>query len=215
MSRSLLEHAPEVEAYLSEMTRQMGAMPAEQRAEIHEELRQHLDALIAAHEEVGTPPAEAVGAALAQFGAPRKLGRKLRREWLLAHRDPQAAALCEGIVGFTLVGAAWLPLFRSGHAAAGVAALCSLSFAAGWALERRRPGYALCGLLLAAVAFFAAFPCLLTIPEGRLVFAHLAPVIVFQALFSGVGAYLAGAGRRRRLWYRYPIENLRLRLRAR
>lgn len=41
----------------------------------------YLDALIAAHEELGAAPEEAFAAALRQFGSPDRIGRRLARDW--------------------------------------------------------------------------------------------------------------------------------------
>ena len=71
----------EVEAYFNRLNAQLKRMPREDRAELHQELRQHLDALAAAHEELGATPEEAVDAALQQFGDPVKIGRRMLREW--------------------------------------------------------------------------------------------------------------------------------------
>ena len=56
-------------------------LPAEERAELHLEVRQHLEALAAANEELGSSPAEASDLALKQFGDPYKIGRRLCQEW--------------------------------------------------------------------------------------------------------------------------------------
>ena len=70
-----------VEGFYQRLNVQLRKMPLEQRAEVHQELRQHLEALVAAHEELGATPQEAVAAALRQFGDPRRIGRRLARDW--------------------------------------------------------------------------------------------------------------------------------------
>jgi hypothetical protein len=47
--------------------------------EIQNEIRGHLDELCAAHHELGAAPAEAMRAAIAQFGPPKQLGRELNK----------------------------------------------------------------------------------------------------------------------------------------
>ena len=69
-----------LEAYLDEMERPLSALTPEARAEAREEARQHLLSLIAAHEELGSAPEEALETALRQFGHPARLGRKLAHE---------------------------------------------------------------------------------------------------------------------------------------
>ena len=71
----------EVETYFHRLNAQLKKMPPEDRAELHQELRQHLDALAAAHEELGATPEEAARAALRRFGDPKRLGRKMFQEW--------------------------------------------------------------------------------------------------------------------------------------
>ncbi len=56
-------------------------LPAQERAELHQEVRQHLEALVAANEELGSSPQEAWEHALAQFGDPAHIGRRLAWEW--------------------------------------------------------------------------------------------------------------------------------------
>ena len=71
----------EVEAYFNRLNAQMKKMPTEDRAEMHQEVRQHLEALAAAHEELGATPREAAEAALRQFGEPRYIGKRMFVEW--------------------------------------------------------------------------------------------------------------------------------------
>jgi uncharacterized membrane protein len=70
-----------VEVYLKRLNSQLKRMPAEERAEVHQELRQHMDALIAAHMELDATLCQATDAALEQLGNPKQIGRRLFREW--------------------------------------------------------------------------------------------------------------------------------------
>ena len=63
-------------------------VPTSVRTELHAELRQHLEVLAAAHEELGSSHEEAFDLALRQFGDPAKIGRKLWWEWLLGTKPP-------------------------------------------------------------------------------------------------------------------------------
>ncbi len=72
-----------VGAYLSRLERELSPLPSDERETARVELRQHVDALIAAHGELGLSAADAQTAALAQFGDARKIGGKLRREYRL------------------------------------------------------------------------------------------------------------------------------------
>lgn len=83
-------HDPEVDSYFQRLNAPLRRMPSEERADLHAELRQHLDALLAAYAELGCTHTEAVGAALARLGNPRVVGRGLMREW---RRTQRRAAL--------------------------------------------------------------------------------------------------------------------------
>jgi hypothetical protein len=70
-----------LEEYLARLDTQLFPMPVEARRELRHELRQHLEVLIIAHEELGSTGEEAVSAALHQFGDPVRIGRRLADEW--------------------------------------------------------------------------------------------------------------------------------------
>ena len=59
----------------------VGKMTYDRRVAVREEVRTHLLVLAAAHEELGGSSAEALQAAMEQFGDARKLGRSLAREY--------------------------------------------------------------------------------------------------------------------------------------
>lgn len=77
-----------LEQYLDQVEQELKALPSWEREEWREEARQHLGALVEAHEELGSSREEALQAALAQFGPARSLGRALRSASSvgLAHR---------------------------------------------------------------------------------------------------------------------------------
>lgn len=86
-----MRHQPndeQLDRFFHRLNQPLQRMPQPARAELHRELRQHLDALIAAHEELGASPQEAFDRALRQFGDPGKVGRKLWWEWLLTSLQP-------------------------------------------------------------------------------------------------------------------------------
>lgn len=56
-------------------------LPMEERLRQREEVQQHLEGLMAAQEALGQSPEAAWKAALAQFGDPTQIGRKLCQEW--------------------------------------------------------------------------------------------------------------------------------------
>ncbi|HZT44140.1 MAG TPA: permease prefix domain 1-containing protein [Chthonomonadaceae bacterium] len=72
----------QVEGYLEAIFRPLAAvMPAEAQAEPKKEMRAHLEALIAAYQEIGASPEQAVQAALRQLGDARQVSRQWKREW--------------------------------------------------------------------------------------------------------------------------------------
>jgi hypothetical protein len=82
----------QMEQYFNQVNRSLGRMPQQDRAELHQELRQHLEALFATHMELGVSPEEAFAAALNQFGEPRKIGRRMFQEWRKDRKKKQAFA---------------------------------------------------------------------------------------------------------------------------
>ena len=76
----------QTQQFFERLNKPLKHMPQNVRAELHTELRQHLDALVAANEELGSSPEEAFELALRQFGDPAKIGRKLWWEWFLGSR---------------------------------------------------------------------------------------------------------------------------------
>jgi hypothetical protein len=63
-----------IEAYLNTLSGKLeGTLTEEQRQSYQAEMREHLDAMIEAHEELGASPEEAVNFALNQFGDTRRI----------------------------------------------------------------------------------------------------------------------------------------------
>src|SRR5579859_4441771 len=70
-----------LETYLDTLCRPLAeATPPEEQRAIRDEMRAHLLALAAAHEELGNTPEEAMQAALRKFGSAQKVGAALRNE---------------------------------------------------------------------------------------------------------------------------------------
>jgi hypothetical protein len=71
-----------IEEYLDHVCAPLvGLLPFPQRQELRAELRDHLQALVAAQEERGSSHDAAVVTALRQFGDPRRLACRWAREW--------------------------------------------------------------------------------------------------------------------------------------
>jgi uncharacterized membrane protein len=98
-----------ISAYLERVESQLTRLPSDRRRQQVEELRQHLDALIAQYEEVGVLPGEGVEAAIGQLGDPARLGRWLLREWRLTER--KAAGERHAPARYALKALVWTSLF--------------------------------------------------------------------------------------------------------
>ena len=96
-----------LEQFFQRLNQPLKRMPQPARAELHAELRQHLDALAAAHEELGSSPEAAYDLALRQFGDPGKIGRKLWWEWFLSSRKGPSEdfrAVLYALMAFLILG---------------------------------------------------------------------------------------------------------------
>ena len=94
----------EQDGWFQRLNKPLKRLPAEERAELHAEVRQHLEALAAANEELGSTPKEAWEHALTQFGEPDKVGKRMAWEWRHGQGliGPQLAAILCG-VGVTAI----------------------------------------------------------------------------------------------------------------
>lgn len=70
-----------LEQYLTTIDAGLQTLPAARRAEELREIRQHLEALVAGHMARGAAEADAVEAAIRQFGHAEKIGRGLEAAW--------------------------------------------------------------------------------------------------------------------------------------
>jgi hypothetical protein len=91
-----------VGAYLDQVCARLdSAVSAERRRELRTELAAHLEALIEAYAELGSPREEAISAAFQQFGPPARLGRQWSRAWRgSAGPVPSKAELTAALVVF-------------------------------------------------------------------------------------------------------------------
>lgn len=98
-----LSDDPRVARFFLRLDAPLCRMPEPERADLHTELRQHLETLVAAQLELGASPEEAIESALSSFGDPTNVGRKLMREWRLKNRDPfWATIVIIGVCQFVL-----------------------------------------------------------------------------------------------------------------
>jgi|GEM_PF-179176 len=107
------------ESYLEQLEVQLRPLPPQIRNEEIREIQAHLWALMESHIERGDNEAEAVAAALQQFGPPQVVGRSLRRAWAERPEAPAQLALAVGgalmchLIGcyFGLAGVALVSLY--------------------------------------------------------------------------------------------------------
>src|SRR5947209_10751847 len=114
----------QVEEYLDHVYAPLvGVVPYPRRQELRTELREHLEALVATHEELGSTREAAVRMALRQFGPPRDLARLWTREWAHAvappRHEPAWRAMgiglgCFGAASLVGLGAFWVDRVSAG-----------------------------------------------------------------------------------------------------
>ena len=101
-----------LDAWFQRLNVPLKRLPVEERVQLHQEVRQHLEALAAANEELGSTPQEAWEHALTQFGEPSKFGRRMVWEWRRKHGfiGPQAAAVLYGVgvCSVSMLAVAWI-----------------------------------------------------------------------------------------------------------
>jgi len=228
---------PQVEQWFQRFNAPLKRLPAEERAGLHFEVRQHLEALVAANEELGSTPQEAWEHALAQFGDPARIGRRLAWEWRRGKgwvSPDMTAVLCglgitaAAFFGVTLaLNSSWLWTgwwaFLSVHSEAvfGTAYMAIIPVLTGTAVGKRFPNQALTGAFYSAallpilpVTVFMEAACLFGHERvGVTLGVNLILFVLADAwlLLSGGAAYVASA-RKRRQWYRPRLADFRLTL---
>ena len=223
---------PQVEQWFQRLDAPLKRLPAEERTPIHQEVHQHLEALAAANEELGSSPPEALELALQQFGDPGKFGRQMRREALTLGsnpnqwaKNPLTAAWAYCFVGCLLtVGVVWavwmacLCLFCTFAPALPESSLLShlvsstvgggmlaASASAGWRTGRKMKTHALAG------AFYTFLPFVLFDGLLMLLLDHDAVGALSLMAWAGLGcgaAYLASVTKRG--WYKPSWEDFKL-----
>ena len=156
-------------------------LPAEERAELRQEVRHHLESLVAANEELGTSPQEAWELALTQFGDPTRIGRRLASEWRHGRSriSPDMAAvlytLMAQIVSLPILlfcTVLVMALFHLRNYTSGnvitVEQFIGVPIFAGAATGRRFPNRALTGPLYAVAAWFVLATIYWTVDRSSL-----------------------------------------------
>ena len=218
---------PQAEQWFQRLNAPLKRLPAAERLELHSEVRQHLDALVAANEELGSSPEEAWGLALTQFGDPAKIGRKMFREWHLSRTACSGAAA----IGFgVLLHLSWTAamlialqccgpsIFAWPNSLLSFPSLLLINASVGWKYPYQALRGAFYGDLFAAFAGYLYFlPAMLhphmehsggvgmMVSTSALALLLHVPLSAFRA--CGV-AYLASVTRRG--WYRPSLADFKL-----
>ena len=210
-------------------------MPAEEQARQREEVQQHLEALMAANEELGSSPEEAMELALAQFGAPRKFGRRMAQEWQRRQgwASVEGAFILYGVGAFAVsavviqaicwAAATLYHVLTAVDISASIPTLaCELvgvPIATGLALGWKYPAYALTGslyttLTMPILSFFTAlFAAPIQNSDGAWagwgsVAGYAAGILAGSLLLTCGAAYLASVTKRG--WYRPTRDDFKL-----
>ena len=223
----------ELDNWFQRLNAPLKHLPPGERQQLHEEVRQHLDALAKANEELGSTPEEAQRFAMVQFGDPAKIGRRMAWEWRCSHRlfSPEMMAVVYGI-GIHAAAAAGLIVLcllkdllnYSGinvHDTSGLLAygyLTGMPLSAGWMVGRRYPREALMGafhaplivLILPTLIGLAAAISQETCYQYLLIFASCSAVFSIWLLLICGAAYLASVTRRG--WYKPTLADFKLTL---
>ena len=225
---------PQVEQWFQRLNAPLKRLPTEERVNLHLEVRQHLEALVAANEELGSSPSEAWEHALTQFGDPGMFGRRMQREAATLGPDPNrwarnpltaAWAYCfvRCLLTVGVVWAVWmvclcllctvaptlpesslLPHLVSSAVGGGMLAASAF---AGWRTGRKMKTHALAG------AFYTFLPFVLFDGLLMLLLDHDAVGALSLVAWAGLGcgaAYLASVTKRG--WYKPTWEDFKLTL---
>jgi len=204
-----------IEDYLDHVVAQLLALPRERRIEIRDELRQHLQAIAAAHEELGDAPDAAAAAALSKFGDPTRIGREFARTWRAALFSEDrtafpAAAMKQGLLWFGAAGvlflafAAILPNWSSWLMdAVWKPVFVALPLAAGWRTGSAAPARSGLGAFYAlATLTFATLPVSMLIfwfTDAPLV-EHTVLISLMLAAWTPLGCFSAAVSGALRRW---------------
>ncbi len=198
-----------IDDYLDHVSAGLLALPYPQRAEIRRELRQHIAALAAAHEEMGSTPKAAVEAALSRFGDPARIARGFVQAWHVSSPRERMAtpwlAIRHGLRWFSgAMALLALEVIGLMHAFSGpseglfLVSLWILPIIAGWKTGAAAPIRAGLGTFyaLAALAFASlpiSLPALLYLGSGaNQLTALLTPVFAFWMPLGCLSASLSG-----------------------
>ena len=208
-----------IDDYLDHVSAGLLALPDPQRMEIRRELRQHIAALAAAHEEMGSAPEAAVEAALSSFGDPARIARGFVQAWRAPSPQERAAtpwpAIRHGLRWFSgamallaieMIG--MMHHYTSFGERLWLASFWILPVIAGWKTGASAPARAGLGTFyaLAALAFASmplSLPALLNLNGAPQSLVMLSPAFALWMPLGCLSASLSSAFSRKRLaWFR-------------
>jgi hypothetical protein len=165
--------APERDAHIEEYldrirTPLVGVVPDARCQELCAEIAAHLDALVAAYQELGSGPDEAVSQALVRFGDPEDVARAWAGEWLRGqehsstmHAARVAFGACTGVTVMVFLGGyaytRWHPDVRALDYGLGIGIFFGAPVVAGLAAGTWRRGRVVAGTLLGIAASLVPF----------------------------------------------------------
>jgi len=226
----------ELDCWFQRLNRPLKHLPANERRELYAEVRQHLEALAAANEELGSTPDEAWEHALTQFGDPGKFGRRVawewRRGWGWVSPDMAAVLYGAGVHAAASVGlvvlycAVCLLQYFSGANILGHCAdwlmtagyFVGVPALTGFILGRKYPQRALTGAFYAALALpvlpllAASITSALQSPAEMWTNTVEIAAVCAELLSVTCGAAYVTSARARREWYRPSLTNFKLAL---
>ncbi len=225
----------ELDRWFQRLNAPLKRLPADERANLHLEVRQHLEALVAANEELGSTPEEAWKHALIQFGDSGSFGKKMAQEWRQDRTDFRAVMVAlrcgVGVHATSVLGLVAmlflidrLLLFPMGlnepTGLLGIGYFVGVPLITGLVIGRKHPCRALTAALYTSLVLpispvaFAAFA--LSAPHVTkammfwVVLKDLGPVCTDSLLLNCGAAYLASVTKRG--WYKPTWEEFKLTL---
>ena len=222
---------PQVEHWFQRLNGPLKRLPAEERAALHQEVRQHLEALVAANEELGSSSPEVLEMALQQFGDPTRIGRRMAWEWRCSHglfsSEMRAVLYGIGVHAAVAVGLVLLCVLKDLLNYCGVSVpstsglltygyLVGMPLSAGWMVGRKYPREALMGAFhapLVALILPTLIGLAAAMSQGvsyQYLVILVSCVVVFSCwlLLTCGAAYLASITKRG--WYKPTWEDFKL-----
>jgi hypothetical protein len=192
-----------LEKYLSQIEKQLAALPVEQRQEELREIRSHLEMMIEENVARGCDADVAVSKALEQFGSADKLGKALRQSkpfaWLHYFRPIAALLLAFGVVIAWLFISKELQIFYvpfSFHWSWALMLIIAIFPLTGWAAEVIAPKYGTWSLAvifygILSIFIYVAFWKLMPIPKTYFLISFM------PFALAGIAAFLGALARRK------------------